>query len=126
MMRLIMLAVLGTIALLSTALGAGVAMDDSLTPGAIVSADPAVVCAPSYARSQRLYDTDRDAYWRTVHTVLDAYHVAFADRHGYQIDHRVPLCLGGGNDARNQWPQPLAEAHEKDDLEWAACIAPFP
>jgi hypothetical protein len=40
--------------------------NDSLTPGAVASHDPAVVCAPGYARSQRLYRIDRRAYWEEV------------------------------------------------------------
>jgi len=97
--------------------------NDALTPGAVASTDPSEVCAAGYARSHRLYETDRAAYWHTVHAVLDAYHVPFADRRRYEIDHRVPLCLGGSNDVRNLWPQPLAEARRKDDIERAACIA---
>lgn len=110
--------------LLIPSYGAGAAdPDDNLTPGAIVSTDPDVVCAPGYARAQRLYDTDRETYRRTVQAVLAAYHVPFADRHFYQIDHRAPLCLGGSNDLRNLWPQPIDEAREKDDVERAGCIA---
>jgi hypothetical protein len=97
--------------------------NDSLTPGAVASRDPTIVCTPGYARSQRLYRIDRRAYWEEVHAVLEAYHIPFADRHAYEIDHRVPLCLGGSNSMRNLWPQPLAQAHKKDDLEWAVCIA---
>jgi hypothetical protein len=97
--------------------------DDRLTPGVVASTDDAEVCAPGYARSQRLYENDREAFWRVVEAVLASYHIPFAERHGYEIDHRVPLCLGGSNDARNLWPQPLLDAREKDEIERAACIA---
>jgi hypothetical protein len=36
----------------------------------------------------------------------------------YQIDHLVPLELGGApDDVRNLWPQPIAEAKVKDRIE---------
>jgi hypothetical protein len=39
---------------------------------------------------------------------------------GYEIDHLVPLGLGGANDGRNLWPQSFCgtnNAHDKDKLE---------
>jgi hypothetical protein len=39
----------------------------------------------------------------------------------YEFDHLIPLCAGGSNDARNIWPQPLDEAHEKDKVEDEVC-----
>jgi hypothetical protein len=34
----------------------------------------------------------------------------------------VPVCLAGSNsDPANHWPQPIAEAREKNDLERYAC-----
>jgi hypothetical protein len=35
----------------------------------------------------------------------------------YEFDHLIPLAAGGSNDVGNLWPQPLAEAHEKDKVE---------
>jgi hypothetical protein len=38
----------------------------------------------------------------------------------YEIDHLIPLELGGSNDLSNLWPQPLRPlpaAHEKDVLK---------
>lgn len=42
---------------------------------------------------------------------------------GHQIDHIVPLCLGGADVDANIQIQPIEEALEKDKLERAACIA---
>jgi hypothetical protein len=44
----------------------------------------------------------------------------------YQLDHRIPLALGGARlDRRNLALQPIAEAHRKDAIElclnWAVC-----
>lgn len=38
----------------------------------------------------------------------------------YEIDHLIPLGLGGSNDLKNLWPQPAGPGlgfHEKDHLE---------
>ncbi|MBI3558443.1 MAG: hypothetical protein HY074_19410 [Deltaproteobacteria bacterium] len=35
----------------------------------------------------------------------------------YEFDHLIPLAAGGASDIGNIWPQPLAEAHEKDKVE---------
>ena len=39
----------------------------------------------------------------------------------YELDHLVPLCLGGSNAAANLWPQPSPDYHVKDELEFALC-----
>jgi|HubBroStandDraft_2_1064218.scaffolds.fasta_scaffold214691_2 hypothetical protein len=51
----------------------------------------------------------------------DVTYAGLPPRHGFQRDHRLPLCLGGADDASNVWYQPLAEAKAKDALEWQAC-----
>ena len=40
----------------------------------------------------------------------------------YEFDHMIPLCAGGANDIENLWPQPIAEAHQKDVLENNICL----
>lgn len=35
----------------------------------------------------------------------------------FEVDHLISLELGGANDVRNLWPQPIAEARRKDVLE---------
>jgi hypothetical protein len=35
----------------------------------------------------------------------------------YEVDHLISLELGGANDVKNLWPQPIAEARHKDVLE---------
>jgi len=34
------------------------------------------------------------------------YNVPWADRHDYEDDHLLPLCLGGADVAENLWPEP--------------------
>lgn len=42
---------------------------------------------------------------------------------GHQVDHIVPLCLGGADNDPNVQVQPIEEAAAKDQLEVWACIA---
>lgn len=84
--------------------------DPILTPGAIADTDPAIVCAPSYSRSHRV--------WRDQTGTLLKYGIPLADRNDYTDDDRVPVGLGGDNASPlNHWAQPWREAEDKDQLE---------
>jgi hypothetical protein len=39
----------------------------------------------------------------------------------YELDHVIPLCMGGSNDRSNLQLQRWDEARRKDDDEWALC-----
>lgn len=41
----------------------------------------------------------------------------------YEFDHLIPLCAGGSDDLRNLWPQPIGQAHKKDQVEVEVCLA---
>jgi hypothetical protein len=74
-----------------------------------------VICVPGYSAGAR----DVDAGTRT--RVFASYGVADEDRSKYELDHLIPLELGGSNDEKNLWPQPLSasgsDAHDKDKAE---------
>ena len=85
-----------------------------LTPGAVLPVSRADVCAPGYAR-------------RVRNVPLSEKRRAFAEygivpRPGerFEVDHLVPLELGGSNELKNIWPQPRTgtwTAGDKDRLE---------
>jgi hypothetical protein len=90
--------------------------DARVTPGAIGSSDPAIVCVRGYSRTVRPpYDYD----WRRLRvSVFQAYGIPHEQRRGYTIEHLIPLELGGApEDLRNVWPEPKTDAKRKDEVE---------
>ena len=89
--------------------------DLRLTLGAAVTSDPAVFCQTGYSRFVR------QTSGRVKRDVYRAYDV---DRRSgrFEIDHMVPLGLGGSDTPENLWPQSLGtapwNAEVKDRLEW--------
>ena len=88
----------------------------SLTPGdVLVAATVDVICVPGYSADVRDVDPSTRA------RVFEAYGVADADRSSYELDHLIPLELGGSNEETNLWPQPLSasgsDARDKDAAE---------
>jgi hypothetical protein len=59
--------------------------------------------------------------------VLLRYGLAAGHHPDYEIDHLIPLCLGGSDDFSNLWPQPRQtiepkwNAEAKDRLERRLC-----
>ncbi len=76
--------------------------DDKLTPGIVASSDQKVVCAtgPNGTYSHQHRQTS-EAMKKEVY---DRYHI---DKKGrdFEVDHRLPLALGGKDDVENLWPQ---------------------
>ena len=93
--------------------------DPQRTPGA---ANPAVtqddidatICRSGYTRSVRHVTIT------TKKQVFAEYEISYAKHGGYEVDHLIPLELGGSNDIRNLWPEPYqaaAGARAKDKIE---------
>jgi hypothetical protein len=84
----------------------------ALTPGAIQSSDTAAICTPGWAEAHR------DVSDATKDYVASEY--GLSSRYGYEIDHLIPLELGGSNSVPNLWPEPYGSpygATQKDGLE---------
>ena len=82
-----------------------------MTPGAV---DPAatieVVCSGTTRERRHVTAAEKAE-------VLAAYNIPAGQSAYYEVDHLVPLAIGGANVVANLWPQPWAEADQKDVLE---------
>ena len=89
--------------------------DPVLTPGAVVEVDQATMCKVGYAASVRHYDRG------LRNRIFESYGLRDVDRRDYELDHLVPLSLGGVDDVRNIWPESRKSepwnAEVKDTLE---------
>ena len=94
---------------------AGPLPESSCTPGADFSfVTTAQICVAGYSSSVRDVTTSRK------NAVYAEYSVGSHPTGSYEIDHLVPLELGGSNDTANLWPEaasPKPGFHEKDRIE---------
>jgi len=98
--------------------------DRNLTPGAI---DPSVtqanihetICHPKYTLKVRhvSYSTKKkviNSYLKAHPEWVKCKPIGMAS---CEIDHHISLEIGGSNDPKNLWPQPIDDARKKDVLE---------
>jgi hypothetical protein len=83
--------------------------DPKLTPGAVLTTDAAVICQPGYSRSVR------HTSGSLKHRVYVEYGIA-PNTGRYEIDHLIPLSIGGADTRENLWP----ESH--DTKRWNADV----
>lgn len=86
-----------------------------LTPGDVLTSDPAIICVPGYTQ------TVRDVPQSLKEKVYKLYGISSRAPKEYEVDHLISLQLGGSNSIKNLWPEsyitePL-NAHVKDKLE---------
>jgi hypothetical protein len=92
--------------------------DATLTPGAIRTTSSAEICAKTFRTKPYRHTTSS-----MKHQVCAAYHVKQCPKlNTLEIDHLVPLELGGMDDVKNLWPQMAKYSgapgfHVKDKLE---------
>lgn len=95
--------------------GDGANPDPECTPGAVMGISVNVVCNTS-TKSRRAVNT------AMKNQVYADYDVTSHPSGAYEIDHFIPLELGGSNDVGNLWPEPARPVpgfHEKDKVETA-------
>jgi hypothetical protein len=105
-------------ALASPALAAStIVPDPTLTPGAVRTTDAGLICSTG-TRELRHWDRARDDH------IMTEYGLPTGPHPDFEIDHLVPLGIGGADDVRNLWPEPRRSiepqwnAEAKDRLEW--------
>jgi hypothetical protein len=91
--------------------------DPTLTPGAIRTVDSAEICSHG-TRELRHWDRARDD------RIMAEYGLPTGPHPDWEIDHLIPLGIGGADDEANLWPEPRRSveptwnAERKDRLEW--------
>jgi hypothetical protein len=97
--------------------------DPALTPGKVATTDLREVCAidgdMSYSRRHRTTTAALKSWVFREYGIEPPNEPAA--RGEWEIDHLVPLCLGGADEAANLWPQNKATSRKKDRLEAQAC-----
>lgn len=86
----------------------------AITPGEVLSTNVNEICISGYAKRTR------DVSTATKNEVYAEYGITSHAPNQYEIDHLIPLGIGGANDIRNLWPQPTDPRPgrlEKDALE---------
>lgn len=84
--------------------------DANFTPGATRTTDPKEVCSQTTKQFRKTTATmKRRAY--------SEYAAKKIKDRCCEVDHLVPLELGGADDVVNLWPQPYPQAHWKDAVE---------
>ena len=91
--------------------------DPTITPGAVRTTDASAICSTS-TRTLRHWDRARDD------RIMAEYGLPSGPHPAWELDHLVPLGIGGADDDRNLWPEPRRSieptynAEAKDRLEW--------
>lgn len=90
--------------------------DHKITPGAAFSGVTASqVCTPGWSEAHR------DVPDEVRYQVFAEYGLSYGVHDSYEVDHLIPLELGGSNSIGNLWPQPQGGANpgypSKDRLE---------
>jgi len=86
--------------------------DRRCTPGAILTqATVGRICTPGYSRSVRNVPES------LKRAVYDEYGIASHVPGSYEVDHLVPLELGGSNSISNLWPEASPGFRAKDRVE---------
>src|SRR5271157_2904996 len=91
-----------------------------LTGGSVRTVNPDEACGHAKEHRGPMFSARRDE-------VLARYRLPPGAHPDYEIDHLIPLCLGGSDDPSNLWPQPRRSiegtwnAEAKDGLERPIC-----
>lgn len=87
--------------------------NEKLTPGMATAETTNLLCDPNWSTKNV-----RNVNEHVKKLVCEAYNVVDkCPGPEFEIDHLIPLEVGGSNDPKNLWPQPIEQAREKDKVE---------
>jgi hypothetical protein len=93
---------------------AGKLPDAKCTPGKVMTTDRDTICKTSTKDRRKVTsDVHKEAFTEYGYSYPQA-------RGAFEVDHLIPLELGGDNDIANLWAQPASPTpgfHEKDHVE---------
>ncbi|MFZ4714971.1 MAG: hypothetical protein ACOYL6_14725 [Bacteriovoracaceae bacterium] len=90
------------------------------TPGSVCDQPTQYRYPEHIAYCERNVDTlTKDEVFNTYRTL--GYKLPPNQRSSYKIDHYIPLCAGGSNDANNLWPQHVTIYKLTDPIEPLGC-----
>jgi hypothetical protein len=84
--------------------------DKNLTGGSVRTGDRAAACGQAKEHRGPMNAARRD-------DILRRYGLPPGTHPDYEIDHLIPLCLGGADDSSNLWAQPRRSIEEKWNAE---------
>lgn len=89
--------------------------DPLCTSGTVFNVGAKQICVPGWASAHR--DVDYDIK-RKVYTMYGITHrTRYGNPGSYEMDHLIPLELGGNNEISNLWPEKYPGYMAKDDVE---------
>lgn len=104
------------VAVVQGAFAQAVVPDPTLTPGAVRTTDAFDVCDHGTGQLRHMTRERSDR-------IMAEYGLPGGAHEAYEIDHLIPLSIGGSDDDANLWPEPRRmiekewSAERKDDLE---------
>ena len=84
---------------------------------------PGMLCTPNdpnfstFRYPEHIAYCNRNVPHEEKLAIAQEYGISTNDFASYEFDHYIPLAIGGSDDIKNIWPQPLSGAHQKDTLE---------
>lgn len=95
--------------------------DQRLTPGSYCQHPDSRRYPERIAYCER--NVSKGLKWQVINTYNRELHydIDRSQRAQFKIDHLIPLCAGGSNNADNLWPQHESVYHITDPLEGTAC-----
>lgn len=96
--------------------------DLRMTPGSLCKSSKVFRYPEKIPYCNRDVDSNLKQEVITAYVKRFGYKINSANRSSFKIDHYIPLCMGGSNEADNLWPQHANVYSITDEIEHLSCI----